>query len=63
MVGRKKKTKEIPKETFIVKYRCEIEAQYRDFDTQKEAIEMAKRILETDRVFFLKLSKTKIPKI
>lgn len=37
------------------KWRCIIERQYRDFDTQKEAREMMKKCLATDEIFFCSL--------
>jgi hypothetical protein len=37
------------------KYRVQIKEQWRDFDSQKEAIEMAKKILETGYIFYMTL--------
>lgn len=44
--------KEIPKKK---EYRVQIKEQWRDFDSQKEAIEMAKKILETGYIFYMTL--------
>ena len=60
-MGRKKI--EVPKPVKVPekksKYRCTIGGQHRDFDTQKEAREMALKVLNTGQVFYLTLEEIK----
>ena len=52
-MGRKKKiVEEKPKEK---KYRCTIEKQWKDFNSQDEARDMLKKVLETNEIFFCSL--------
>ena len=61
--GKKKEVelpKEEPKKKMVDKYRCTISKQWKDFDKQSDARNMAKDVLGTDKVFFLELSEVQV---
>ena len=65
MAPRKKKSEkpgkvEKPKKKKIEKYRVVITEQWRDFDTQKEAREFARKVLENSAVYYMQCKKVEV---